>query len=410
MTLEIKHKIADKDWLKTPFIQKVFTALQGDIPADEPQALFVGGCVRNELLGKPVEDIDIATPLEPQAVIQILEKEGIKVIPTGLKHGTVTVMNEGVRFEITTLRRDEKTDGRHAEVSFTASWEEDAKRRDFGINTLLMDLNGNVYDPLGYGIEAVQKRQVRFVGKASKRIAEDFLRILRFFRFSAQYADAYDTEGLKACRDAASNIKTLSKERITQEFFKILSVDNPYEVLNVMFSHDVLNDLPPKDYDLKTLEQLCTFQSRYGLQAISSRLLVLAGLDMGNVRAMSNYLLIPGVFIKDMECILGSVNLRDLTCASAIHESIYRFGRNATAQSIMIELVQDRVMNGYAPTALGIIQSWEVPDFPISGHDLIKQGIKPGPALGKELNRLEQQWIDNGFKTDLSALKLPPKS
>ena len=410
MSLEIKHKISVKDWMNTPFVQKVFTALQGSISSDEPQALLVGGCVRNVLLGKPVEDVDIATPLEPDAVTQILEKEDIKVIPTGIKHGTVTVVSKGVHFEITTLRRDEKTDGRHADVSFTGNWVEDAKRRDFTLNTLLMDLEGNIYDPLGCGIEAARGCQVSFVGDPVKRIAEDYLRILRFFRFSALYAGGYDEQGLKACQDAAANIKSLSRERITQEFFKIISSDNPHEVLEVMFSHGVLADLPPEEFDIEFFEHFCTFQSRYGLQALSSRLLVFAGLVLRNIAAMNDYLLVPKVFIKDAKCILGSLALDDLTCDSVIHESLYRFGRSATAQALMIELVQDRVMNGYAPVALKVIQSWDIPDFPVSGKDLIKRGIKPGPKLGEELERLEQIWIDNGFKTNLFDAKLLPKS
>jgi poly(A) polymerase len=410
MTLEIKHKNPKQEWMSAPFIQRVFTALQGSIPADEPQALLVGGCVRNVLLDKPVEDVDIATPLEPDAVIHILEKEEIKVIPTGIKHGTVTAVSDGVYFEITTLRCDEKTDGRHAEVSFTQDWIEDAKRRDFTFNTLLMDLEGNVYDPLGCGIEAAQKRQVCFVGPPSQRIEEDYLRILRFFRFSVLYADKYDEQGLQACQEAAVNIKQLSRERITQEFFKIISSDKPHEVLEVMFSHDVLSDLPPEEYDAKFFEHFCTFQLRYGLQALGSRLLVFAGLILRNIEAMGVYLLVPKVFIKDATCILGSLALSDLNCDHAIHESLYRFGRSATAQALMIELVQDRVMNGYAPTALNTIQTWDIPDFPITGKDMIKQGFKSGLALGREMERLEQLWIDNGFKIELFDVKPPPQS
>ncbi len=410
MSLEIKQKISPQEWMKAPFLEKIFTALQGSIPPDEPQALLVGGCVRNLLLKKPVEDIDIATPLKPESVTKILEKEDIKVIPTGIKYGTVTAVNKGLHYEITTLRRDDKTDGRHAEVSFTVDWIEDAKRRDFTINTLLMDLKGNIYDPLGCGIDATQKRQVLFVGEPFKRIEEDYLRILRFFRFSALYADTYDQKGLKACQNAAEHIKELSKERITQEFFKIISADKPYEVLKIMFSTNVLDDLPPNEYDPKLFEHFCNFQSRYGLQALSSRLLVFSGLTLKNITAMNKYLLIPKVFIKDAKCIIGSLALNDLTCDTAVHESLYRFGRSATAQALMIELAQDRVMNGYAPTALNIIQSWDIPDFPISGKDLIEQGHKPSPSLGEELARLEQLWIDNGFKISQSAAKLPPKS
>ncbi len=401
MCLEVKYKIPEQSWMNTNFIQNVFNIVQGSIPLDEPQILCVGGCVRNAFLGKDIDDIDLATPLEPDALIQILEKEGIKVIPTGLKHGTVTLANKGLRYEVTTLRWDKETDGRHAQVSFTQSWKEDAKRRDFTLNTLLMDLHGNIYDPLGCGLEAVKNLQVRFVGEPQKRIEEDYLRILRFFRFSAYYAGKYDKEGLEACQNAATNIKTLSKERITQEFLKIISVDKPHDVLDVMFSHNVLSDLPPKEYDAKFFEYVCTLQSRYKLQAIATRLLILAALDINNVKAMGQYLLLPKVFLKDMKCILGALNLPDLSCSKAVHESIYRFGRTSTAQALIIELAQDRVMNAYAPMALDMIQNRGIPDFPISGKDLIKKGgMKPGPALGKELERLEGLWIENNFSID----------
>lgn len=410
MTLTAKHKISVEDWMNSPFIKRVFNALQGSETKENPQALLVGGCVRNAVLGKDVDDIDIATPLKPQEVIKIMAKENIKVIPTGIKHATLTLVDNNdpaaMRCEITTLRRDDKTDGRHAQISCTKSWHEDAKRRDFTLNTLLMDLNGNIYDPLGCALQATRTGNVRFVGKASQRIKEDYLRILRFFRFNAYYSQSqnYDREGLKACSAAAQNIYKLSKERITQEFFKIISAPQPAGVLDVMFSHDILKDLQSKDYNPKLLEHVCSFQSSYSLQAISARLLVFAGLDMNNLDLMRKYILIPKIFIKDMECILGSLRLDDLSCDNAIYESLYRFGRIATAQAFMIELAQDRVMNGFATAALDIIQKFKIPDFPVTGDDLIKRGFKTGPEIGKELSRLEQLWIDNGFSMPLGSV------
>lgn len=389
MDLQVKHNIVSQDWMHTDLMDKIFKAL-ADI-------LFVGGCVRNVILDKPIDDIDLATSLEPQIVMERLKEEGIKTIPTGLKHGTITVAQKGVRIEITTLRKDIKTDGRHAQVAYTDSWKEDAKRRDFTLNTLLMDQEGNIYDSLGCGLKDAKARIVKFVGSPEKRIKEDYLRILRFFRFSAYYAGHYNEEGLKACTQNASGISTLSKERITQEFFKIICSDNPHEVLSIMFTAGVLQDLPVQSFDLKLFEHVCHFQKRYNLQAISSRLYVLAGLDMKNFKHLLQYLLIPKVFIKDMKAMNGALTLPDLNCDSSVRESIYRFGRTITAQALMIELAQDRVMNAYGSQALNIVQNWDIPNFPVTGKDLIKRGFTPGSDLGKELSRLEEEWIKRDF-------------
>ncbi len=398
MPLKIARHIQTLGWMKTPEIRRLFTVLQGRIDADEPQALLVGGCVRNALLKVEVEDVDIATPLMPEDVMEILRKEDISVIPTGLQHGTVMAVMGDVKYEITTLRHDKETDGRHAVVSFTQSWSEDAVRRDFTMNTLLMDLKGNVYDPLEQGIADLDKCLVRFAGQAQKRIEEDHLRILRFFRFSALYGDGYDDEGLQACRAMAGSIEKLSKERVTQEYFKIITSQKPYDVMKVMFENNVLNDFKFEAYDTEFFEHFCTFQSRYMLTSLSSRLYVSAGLDMANIAAMKKFILFPKVLIKDMKMIEGVLTLSDLSCEQAVKVALYKFGRVATAQALMIELVQDRVMNGYAPQALDVIQNWDIPTFPVSGDDLMAKGVPRGPELGEELRRLEDEWVEGGFK------------
>ncbi len=378
---------------------QLFKILQGNIPQDQPQALFVGGCVRNIVMDKSVDDLDIATVLPPEAVVEILEGAGVRVIPTGIDHGTVTAIIGDYSYEITTLRRDMETDGRRAVVAYTDSWEEDAQRRDFTMNTLLMDLKGNVYDPLDVGLADLDARQVCFVGEPEQRIIEDYLRILRFFRFTALYGEGkFDVAGLNACKKHSGDIKNLSRERITQEFFKIIASDKPYDVLNVMFKYGVVSEFNFVDDNLKFFEYFCGFQSRYRLSAISARLFVMAGLDLGNIKKMESLVLFPKVFLKDMKAINGALKLPDLVCDAAVRACIYRFGRSITAQVLMIELADDRVMNSYAPAALGIIQTWDIPDFPVSGNDLIAQGMTAGKALGVELDRQENEWIKNDFK------------
>jgi len=385
-------KITPRDWMKTPQSLKIMTAL------GEGQAMFVGGCVRNTLLDMDVTDIDIATKHHPQKVIEILEAIGVKVIPTGIDHGTVTAIIDKQPFEITTLRKDVATDGRRAVIAFADTWQEDAQRRDFTMNTLLADPSGHIYDPTGQGMQDLSARKVIFVGQAEQRIKEDILRILRFFRFHAIYGQgAPNNDALKACAKYADQIPTLSKERITQEFLKIISVDNPVDVLRIMFDCGVLKDFICEGASLETLSHLCTFQNRYNLAFVASRMLALAGFNMDKVKAMEDFLLLPKVFKKDMQAINAVLNLPDLSSDHAVKVAIYKHGRVATAQSLMIELATDRVMNGYAPSAINIIQNWDIPNFPLTGQDLMQQGFPQGPKLGEELSRREDAWIDGGF-------------
>ena len=387
------ESITPQDWMKAAETRAVLDAL------GEGSALFVGGCVRNALLGEAVDDIDIATPLVPEEVIKRLEATEIKAVPTGIEHGTVTAVAEGKAFEITTLRKDVETDGRRAVVDFSEDWAEDAARRDFTMNTLLMDADGQVFDPLGSGLEDLKARRVVFVGDPKARIAEDHLRILRYFRFHALYAEGEpDKEALRACREAADKIPELSKERITQEFFKILSVDDPVSILNIMFENKILSEFSESGYNPELLKHLCTFQNNYSLGFIASRLFVLAGCDEKNLNNFEKFLLIPKVFKRDIENLNQVLALPDLSEEHAVKVAVYKFGRVPTAQALMIELAQDRVMNGYAPQALDIIQNWDIPNFPVSGEDLIKKGVPEGPELGRKLERLENEWIESGFK------------
>ncbi len=396
MTLKPAKTITPQDWMISKESQILFDALEKG--ETTPIALFVGGCVRNALLDMEVEDIDLATSLKPESVVKKLEAEDITVIPTGLQHGTVTAVINKKPFEITTLRHDVETDGRHAVVEFTDNWKEDAKRRDFTMNTLLADRKGNIYDPLGQGIKDLESHTIKFVGKAEERVQEDYLRLLRFFRFHAIYGTGdFDKTALKACRKYADKLSTLSKERITQEYLKIMAAEKPWDILAIMFENKVLPDLNFDTYDPKFFQYFCEFQSRYGLVSIPSRLYVQGGLDIANVKRMENLMIFPKVFMRDMQAISDALTQPDLSCDHDVKVSIYRYGRVITAQALMIELVQDRVMNGYAPKALSIIQQWEVPTFPVSGNDLMENGIPQGPALGDTLEKLENWWIENGF-------------
>ncbi len=381
-------------WMTAPETQAVMAALNDGY--EEPKALFVGGCVRNTLLREEVGDIDIATKWHPDEVVEKLEAAGIKTVPTGIDHGTVTAVTNGKHFEITTLRKDVETDGRRAVVSFADTWEEDAQRRDFTLNTLLADSEGNIFDPTGQGLSDLEARHIAFVGNPATRIAEDLLRILRFFRFHGAYGrGAPDEQALKACQDAAHKIPELSRERITQEFLKILSFDDPVPTLNLMFENGVLADFKT---DLDPLKHVCRFQKSYRLAAIAPRLYALADFDTSRIEKMEQFLLLPKIFKKDMQAIEKILELPDLKTDHAVKVAIYKYGRVPTAQALMIELVQDRVINNYAPKALDIVQNWDIPVFQLGGEDMIKAGCKPGPDIGVELSKREEAWIASGFK------------
>lgn len=386
--------IKPQGWMKAKETRKVMEALGGG-----DYARFVGGSVRSALLGVEVEDIDIATLWTPDEVTEKLQDAGIKVVPTGIEHGTVTAVENHRGFEVTTLRKDVETDGRRAVVAFSKDWAEDAQRRDFTMNTLLADEKGNVYDPTGQGLADLEAGRVVFVGDPAARIREDYLRVLRFFRFHALYGKGEpDAEALKQCNLAAQKMNLLSKERITQEFFKIMAVDAPMDVLDLMFQNNVLKRFLYSEYDPGFLKNFCEFQLRYGLGQLASRLFVLAGLEMKNIKKLEQFLFFPRVFRKDIEAMSEILALPDLSDDHAVKVAVYKYGRMPTAQALMIELVQDRVMNGYAPKALKIIQKWDVPDFPVSGNDLMKRGIEQGPELGRKLAELEEEWIAGGFR------------
>lgn len=353
-----------------------------------PQSLFVGGAVRNILMGVPPGDVDIATILTPDIVSTRLLGHEIKAVPTGLDHGTITAVAEGVPYEITTLRHDVVTDGRRAVVSFTDDWAADAARRDFTVNALYADIDGNIYDPTGQGMTDLTARRVRFVGNAEQRVAEDYLRILRFFRFNLYYGQGeVDAEALKACRAAANNISRLSRERVTHEFLKILSHDHPAPIISMMLENGVMGDLPSPHYSPEVMARVA------GTDFIP-RLFVLSAL---HDRDLSRWLVLSNRQKKDLKNLEAAwVFLSDRTaCSQTIKEMMYRFGRDATRRAYQIvcavqKQAQDKEIQN-------LIEDGVIPVFPVTGELLISQGMKPGAELGRRLKTLEEEWIARGF-------------
>lgn len=378
--------------MKIPETVKVMNVLNAGSP--RAQALFVGGCVRNEIMKIKVDDIDIATRLTPPRVIERLEKAGIKAVPTGIDHGTVTAVIEKKSYEITTLRRDVETDGRHAIVAYTDDWAEDAARRDFTINTLLADENGNIYDPTGCGLRDAAARKVIFVGDPARRIAEDHLRILRFFRFHAYYGSGSpDAEALRACREAAGKIKALSRERITREFLKIMEAGNAAPILELMFGHNIMTDLPGAGYDSAALERLISLQEMHRMSEVLSRLAMLKAGE----EALEKYLIFSNARKKTLKRIMTAAGgIKDVN-AAAIKKLIYAEGAEMAGQVLLM----NAAVNG-ADADMDLVKTWQPPAFPLRGDDITANGIS-GPAVGRILKQIEDWWIDNDFAPDRAA-------
>lgn len=385
-------RLDPQPWMTAPETKKIMAALG--------EARFVGGVVRNALLGRAIADIDIATPLVPAEVVARLQAAHIKAVPTGIAHGTITAVVDGKPFEVTTLRRDVETDGRRAVVAFTTDWAEDARRRDFTMNALYATPDGEIFDYTN-GVVDLEAGHVRFVGDPVARIREDYLRILRLFRFHAWYGrDAIDADALRAATAEKSGIAKLSGERIQSEMLRLLAAADPVPVLQTMANTAILAEVVPGKADL-------------------ARLAGLAAIDRDNFFAPDPLLrlaaLIPaasaGVVAERWK--LSSADrdrLLDLAHADEVlvphlsprevRKHLYRLGR---------ERFRDRLFLAWAAAPRGVIQwraliamadAWEKPQFPLTGRDVMKAGVPEGPLVGKVLADVEAWWIDSDFIED----------
>lgn len=363
---------------------------------------FVGGCVRNAVLGVPLGDIDLATIHTPDHVVRLLAAGGVKVIPTGIDHGTVTAVLGGVGYEITTLRRDVETDGRRAVVAYTTDWAEDAARRDFTINSLYADLDGRLYDPLGRGLSDLERRKVVFVGDAEIRIREDYLRILRFFRFHSLYGRGQaDRQGLIACAKFASKIGTLSRERVTQEFTKILMGTAPHKILAVMQVHKILPEILGKSFypdRLGSLLKIQRFAEGAGHDSyFCARLFVALGYRFRNSSKIFNLLILNKKkisILSDLSKIkIDTQRINNINIAA----NLYRFDRSVVATAVMVAAQKEHMTLPRFKKLWGIFVEMEAPVFPVAGKDLMALGMSHGVQIGVQLSRLEKIWIISGF-------------
>ncbi|NWG46402.1 MAG: CCA tRNA nucleotidyltransferase [Alphaproteobacteria bacterium] len=372
-------------------------------------ARFVGGCVRNALLGRPVEDVDIATRLPPAEVTARLEAAGLRAVPTGIAHGTVTAIAEGRPFEVTTLRRDVATDGRHAEIAYGADFAEDAARRDFTINALYAEEDGTVHDPTGEGLADLAGRRVRFIGDPALRIREDYLRILRFFRFTAMLGlPEPDAAGLAACAAERAGLARLSGERVQKELLRLLAADDPAPALRAMAASGVLAELLPGRLDIARLARVVEIEAGELFECDPVRRLgaLLAG-DAAERAAIAARLRLPNATLHRLEAMLSEgPALKCYLSVREVRQRLYRIGADSFADRTILAWAADpKRSNGVQWRALlAMARSWERPVFPLKGADVIAAGVPRGPEVGRVLAEVEDWWIDSDFTEDAFSI------
>lgn len=381
--------LADAAWLNDPRLQAVMKALNA-----EGHVRVVGGAVRNHLLGEFVADVDLATTLLPQEVMRIAERAGFGVHPTGLEHGTVMVTHLHAHFEVTTLRRDVATDGRRAVVAFTQDWAEDAARRDFTLNALYCDAQGKCFDYTN-GYTDLRKRRVKFVGKASQRIREDYLRILRFFRFHARIGTSTpDKEAISACVKEKRGLKTLSAERIRQELMKLLVAPRAVETLKVMAEHRILREVLPHTEEWRVLKRLPP-------DALL-RLFVLAK----EPDSLKEHLRLSNNEAERLQRMSSLPHLSPALQDAERRRMLYHLGAGAWRDAVHLSKAASTTNKGDWRELLDLADQWTIPVFPLKGGDLASAGIAPGRKLGQVLAALEDWWVASDFlpsKQDLLA-------
>ncbi|MBI3505280.1 MAG: CCA tRNA nucleotidyltransferase [Proteobacteria bacterium] len=365
-------------------------------------ARFVGGCVRDAILDQLPTDIDLATPLEPDAVTAKLEAAGLKAIPTGIAHGTVTAVSRGRRFEITTLRRDVSTDGRHAVVAFTEDWQADAARRDFTINAMSLSPDGALHDYFD-GRADLAAGRVRFVGEATARIREDVLRALRFFRFHARYAAGdFDGPALAACRELAGLLPGLSAERVASELFRLLEGPRAAVTLAAMRDAGVLAHWLPELGDTARLARLETIAAREGAPPSAVRALA-ALLPPDAVRIVAARLKLSNADADRLDDLVHPpVAVDPAASEPARRAALYRLGADP-ADGVLLAWTAASSDTGFA-AFLAAARRWVRPRFPLNGEDARAAGIEPGPAMGAWLKRNEEAWVAYGAVETRDAL------
>lgn len=395
--------IKTQGWLNAAETRAIMDALC----ANGGAARFVGGCVRNALLGVPVSDIDIATPLTPDEVAKRSKAAGFNVHETGIEHGTLTITVGGKPFEVTTLRRDVSTDGRRATVAFSTDWKEDAERRDFTMNALYADASGQVFD-FTNGIADLKAHRVKFIGDPAKRIAEDYLRILRLFRFHALYGKGeIDVDGLRACSAAALQIKTLSGERIQTEMLKLMAADQPVPVFRTMAAAGVLAEVLPGPLNFDRFERLCDNDNDQFLTPDPLLRLGAILTDAGQAREIAErWRLSNNDRDRLLTMLSAPVKVVSYMSIREVRRALYRHGVASFKDWARLRWAEDpKPSNAVQWRALGALaESWQRPEFPVTGTQVMQAGVPQGPLVGRVLGEVEDWWVDSDFIDDPFSL------
>jgi poly(A) polymerase len=391
--LEHQHRIVPQPWMVEP----ATLAILGALAAAGVDARFVGGSVRDALLGLPIGDIDIATPASPERVIELLAKAGIKVVPTGLDHGTVTAIVPPRHFEITTLRRDVETYGRRARVAFDADWAADAARRDFTINAIFLSPGGEIHDPVG-GLPDLRARRIRFVGDPATRIAEDVLRLLRYYRFEARFGTGSgDAQARAACRSAVHLLPTLSGERVQQELIRLLETPDPTAALQMMWDDRVLAVALPEARHLDRLHRLMTIEGR------TDPLLRLAALieaDGEGAVALATRLRFSNVWRDRLRGLSPPRQLDPRGDGRAQRRALYRLGAPRYRDIALLVAAEGGMSGTRLTELLDLARGWTPPVFPLAGRDVTALGIPTGERVGKLLASVHDWWEEGDFTAD----------
>ena len=367
---------------------------------------IVGGYVRNYIRNIETKDIDIATKLIPDEVISLLSKAGIKTVPTGLSHGTISAFINDQTFEITTLRKDTNYDGRHADIEFTDDWAVDASRRDFTINAIYMNSDGDIYDPFD-GISDLNSGTVKFIGDPEKRIKEDYLRILRYYRFLSIYDSSVDSETRRLIKKNASSIVNLSSERIHMEFFKILDNDNSGKIINFMEEDGILELIFSHPVDVKVYNRMIDIDNEIFLN--EDTLLKFVTLIPKNIDKINNLkcFSFSNKEKKIIDLLIDSKNeIKSYQSVKEVRAILYKLGIDNFVRLTRLYWAKDKKISNISQwrALLAMGHSWKAPKFPIEAKDILLLGVPEGPLVGEILNEVENWWIDSDFIEDKASL------
>jgi poly(A) polymerase len=403
------ESLGQKPWMTAPETVAVMDALEA---AGGPDcARYVGGCVRNAIVGRPIDDIDIATTLTPEETTKAVEAAGLRAVPTGIEHGTVTAISKSRPYEITTLRRDVSTDGRRAVVAFSKDWMEDAQRRDFTLNALYARRDGTIFDPTGHGVADARTGRIVFVGEPEQRIKEDYLRILRFFRFQAWYGKgAPDEAALAACAALKGQVTTLAAERISKELLKLLAADDPRGSVELMVRTGVLEMVLPEPINLDRFKGLVEIETDqlFETDAVLRLAALLPADQLLAARFAESLRLSNAERDRIVEALGAAPELKSWMSPREIRRAVYRLGKDAFRDRAKLAWARsDRTAVTHQWRGMiALAEGWTVPVLPLTGEDVLAAGVPKGPMVGEVLREVEDWWIDHDFLDDkLSAIE-----